>query len=52
VIAAEFDVFLFDLDGVIYLENELLPDVKLSLERLRQMGKIIRFLTNRSEDVV
>lgn len=46
MIAAEFDVFLFDLDGVIYLENELLPDVKLSLERLRQMGKIIRFLTN------
>ncbi|EIM05437.1 hypothetical protein A1A1_16183 [Planococcus antarcticus DSM 14505] len=42
----EFDVFLFDLDGVIYIGSEPLPEAVESLKRLRQDKKIIRFLTN------
>lgn len=42
----EFDVFLFDLDGVIYIGPEPLPEAVESLKRLRQDKKIIRFLTN------
>lgn len=46
MIANDFDVILFDLDGVIYLGDEKLPGVEDSLRRLRKMGKTIRFLTN------
>ncbi|PZN09257.1 HAD-IIA family hydrolase [Thermaerobacter composti] len=46
MIAEQFDVFFFDLDGTIYLGDALLPEVRPSLERLRKMGKTIRFLTN------
>ncbi|GGE08381.1 hypothetical protein GCM10011571_07090 [Marinithermofilum abyssi] len=46
MIADQFEVFIFDLDGVIYLGDDLLPGVKESITRLQQMGKIIRFLTN------
>ena len=42
----EFDVFLFDLDGVIYIGPEPLPEAVESLKRLRQYKKKIRFLTN------
>lgn len=42
----EFDVFLFDLDGVIYIGPEPLPGAVESLKRLRQDKKDIRFLTN------
>lgn len=45
-IADRFDVFLFDLDGVIYLGEEPLPDAVESLDRLCSMGKQVRFLTN------
>ena len=41
-----FDVFLFDLDGVVYLGDELLPHAKESLARLRSVGKTVLFLTN------
>ncbi|MFL1676626.1 HAD-IIA family hydrolase [Paenibacillus dendritiformis] len=41
-----FDVFLFDLDGVIYVGPEALPGAVEALERLRSGGKTIRFLTN------
>lgn len=44
--AERFDVFLFDLDGVVYLGNELLPGSKEALARLRKAGKELRFLTN------
>jgi len=41
-----FDVFLFDLDGVVYLGDELLPHARESLARLRSVGKMVLFLTN------
>lgn len=46
MIAETFDVFLFDLDGVVYLGGEALPDAVESVNRLYEMDKKIRFLTN------
>lgn len=46
MIADRFDVFLFDLDGVIYLGERLLPEVRSAVSRLQSMGKTVRFLTN------
>lgn len=45
-IADRFDVFLFDLDGVIHVGEDPLPDAVESVNRLRGMGKQVRFLTN------
>lgn len=45
-IAERFDVFLVDLDGVVYLGSEPLPGAVESLNRLRRIGKQIRYLTN------
>ena len=39
---------LFDLDGTIYLEDELIGDVKNTLKTLRENGKQIVYLTNNS----
>lgn len=47
-IAERFDLFLLDLDGVVYVGDEPLPDAVESLSRLREAGKRIRFLTNNS----
>jgi glycerol-1-phosphatase len=46
VLAERFDAFLLDLDGVVYLGDELLPGSKGALNRLREAGKEVRFLTN------
>ena len=46
MIVDEFDVFLFDLDGVIYIGNDPLPEAVKSLKFLRRNKKTIRFLTN------
>jgi phosphoglycolate/pyridoxal phosphate phosphatase family enzyme len=46
VLAKRFDAFLFDLDGTVYLGDELLPGSKKALTRLRRAGKEVRFLTN------
>ncbi len=46
MIADQFETFLFDLDGVIYLGNEALPDAVDSVNRLHDQDKQIRFLTN------
>jgi len=46
VLVDQFDAFFFDLDGVIYVGRQVLPQVIPSLERLRKQGKAIRFLTN------
>ena len=46
MLADLFDAFLLDLDGVVYLGNEPLPRARKSLERLRETGKVLRFLTN------
>ncbi|MEW6697059.1 MAG: HAD-IIA family hydrolase [Bacillota bacterium] len=46
LLAEKFDVFLFDLDGVIYIGGELLPGVKETMAQLRNQNKGIYFLTN------
>ena len=46
MIADQFDAFFVDLDGVVYLGHEPLPDAVESLARLRERGAEIRFLTN------
>lgn len=46
MIAEQYDVFLIDLDGVIYIDNRLLPGSKEAIEKLREQGKQIYFLTN------
>jgi HAD superfamily hydrolase (TIGR01450 family) len=46
VLADSFDVFLLDLDGVVYLGVNPLPGAIDALARLRAMGKTLRFLTN------
>jgi len=43
-----FDTFLFDGDGVLYKEDEPLPDVLKTLSTLKKMGKKIYILTNNS----
>lgn len=42
----ELQVFIFDLDGVIYLGNALIPGAKEVLEKLMHLKKIIFYLTN------
>ena len=42
MIAERFDAFLFDLDGVVYLGDELLPGSEEALARLREAGKEVR----------
>ncbi|QCW03602.1 HAD-IIA family hydrolase [Natrinema pallidum] len=46
MIAKRFDVLLLDLDGVVYLGDEPLPDAVDSINRLYELDKEIRFLTN------
>jgi glycerol-1-phosphatase len=43
-----YDAFLFDLDGVIYRGDEVVPGAPEAVARLRQMGKGIAFVTNNS----
>lgn len=42
----ELQVFIFDLDGVIYLGNALIPGAKEVLEKLTRLKKTIFYLTN------
>ncbi len=42
----DFDAFCFDLDGTIYVGNELLPGVKETMDLLRKNHKKILFITN------
>jgi arabinose operon protein AraL len=41
-------VFVFDLDGVVYLGNEAIPHAADSINQLQSRGKKIYFLTNNS----
>jgi len=41
-----YDGYLFDLDGTIYLGDELLPGAQRLVERLRELGRAPLFLTN------
>jgi HAD superfamily hydrolase (TIGR01458 family) len=40
------DAVLLDLDGVLYVEGELLPGADEAVERLRGAGMALRFVTN------
>jgi HAD superfamily hydrolase (TIGR01450 family) len=46
MLAEKYDVFFIDLDGVIYIGNQLLPGSKEAVEELRKRGKQLWFLTN------
>ena len=41
-----YDAYVFDMDGTIYLGDDLLPGAKRMVEELRRRGKIVRFLSN------
>jgi len=41
-------LYIFDLDGVIYLGETLLPEVKETLIFLKKRGDELSFLTNNS----
>ena len=42
----DYDAYLFDLDGTLYLGDELLPGAERTVRALRERGKVIRFLSN------
>ena len=42
--------FIFDLDGCVYTGNALVPGVQAFLQRLRQKGRRILFVTNNSRE--
>lgn len=46
MIVDRFDCVLLDLDGVIYRGEQTLPHAIGSVNRLRELGKTVRFLTN------
>lgn len=46
MLADKYDVFLIDLDGVVYIGNQILPGSKEGIEKLRKLGKKVYFLTN------
>lgn len=55
MIAEQFDAFFLDLDGVVYIGDELTPGAAQVLRELRRKDKEIRFLTNNptsAEDIV
>lgn len=46
MLAEKYDIFLIDLDGVIYIGDRVLPGSKEAIEKLRTLGKKVYFLTN------
>lgn len=45
-------LFLFDMDGTLYLGDELFPFTKPLLETIRKAGKTYLFMTNNSSKSV
>lgn len=43
-----FDGYLLDLDGVIYLEDEVIPGARETVAALKRMGKRVYFVSNTS----
>ena len=41
-----YEGYVFDLDGTIYLGDELLPGAKRLVLKLRELGKRVIFLSN------
>ncbi|MEW2386581.1 HAD-IIA family hydrolase [Micromonospora sp. NPDC047707] len=46
VLVDQFDAFLIDLDGVVYVDDEPLPGALDALVALRRRGRWVRFVTN------
>ncbi|NLV91631.1 MAG: HAD-IIA family hydrolase [Firmicutes bacterium] len=42
-----FDGYIFDLDGTVYLGDELIPGARETILRLRELGKKVVFLSNK-----
>jgi HAD superfamily hydrolase (TIGR01450 family) len=52
---AEYDLALLDLDGVVYIGPDVVPGAAEALDRVRELGMPVRFVTNnasRSPDSV
>jgi glycerol-1-phosphatase len=47
-LADRYDAFLFDLDGVLYRGDSPVPHAAESVERLRELGRALVFVTNNS----
>ena len=41
-----FDAYVFDLDGTVYLGDQLLPGARRTIEELRRRGRPVRFVSN------
>ena len=41
-----YEGYVFDLDGTIYLGDELLPGARRLISKLRELGKRVVFLSN------
>lgn len=48
ILTSHYDNFLFDCDGVIWLDEALIPGVKQTLLTLKSLGKRVAFITNNS----
>ena len=48
----DIKLFLFDMDGTIYLGDRLFPFTKPLLARIRETGRQYMFLTNNSSKSV
>jgi HAD superfamily hydrolase (TIGR01450 family) len=46
VLSDELDVFLLDLDGVVYVGDRPVPFAAETIARLREVGRVVRFVTN------
>lgn len=49
MLADEYEAFLFDLDGVVFVDDEPVTGVVEAIRRLRRRGKDIQFVTNNSQ---
>ena len=47
-IISQTKVFLLDMDGTVYLENELIGDMINTLRAIRRSGRRIVYFTNNS----
>jgi len=45
---SQFDAIMFDCDGVLWHENEVIPGAPATLRKLQDMGKRLLFATNNS----